>query len=75
MATDKEKAFLKDLRKLAIKHGIVIDGCGCCGSPYLSNAPDDAQTGFYVYDDQVEFVHPSDKHTWGEYKNWWREAL
>lgn len=29
------KAFLKDLTKLSLKHGITIGGCGCCGSPWL----------------------------------------
>ena len=31
----KVAAFLADLAALTQKHGIEIDGCGCCGSPYL----------------------------------------
>ena len=30
-----KEAFLKELTELTEKHGIVIGGCGCCGSPYL----------------------------------------
>jgi hypothetical protein len=32
---DQVAAFLADLTALTQKHGIEIDGCGCCGSPYL----------------------------------------
>ena len=27
--------FLDDLRLLAEKHGLSVQGCGCCGSPFL----------------------------------------
>jgi hypothetical protein len=33
--TEKEKAFLDELTELSKKHGLIIDGCGCCGSPYF----------------------------------------
>ena len=29
--------FLKELTELTEKYKIVIGGCGCCGSPYLSD--------------------------------------
>lgn len=32
---EKFEVFLKELTALSIKYGIVIEGCGCCGSPYL----------------------------------------
>ena len=35
---DREKIedFLKDLTKLTRRTGVIIGGCGCCGSPYLT---------------------------------------
>lgn len=36
MDRQKLKKFLTELTDLSIKHGIVIEGCGCCGSPYLT---------------------------------------
>ena len=30
-------AFLKELFELSLKHRISIGGCGCCGSPFLSD--------------------------------------
>lgn len=29
------QAFLRKLSKLTRQTGITIDGCGCCGSPFL----------------------------------------
>lgn len=29
------EAFLAELTELSRKHGIVIGGCGCCGSPWV----------------------------------------
>ncbi|MEU3785230.1 hypothetical protein [Streptomyces sp900129855] len=30
--------FLEDLAALTAKHGILIEGCGCCGSPFLERS-------------------------------------
>lgn len=29
------KEFLEELTSLTKKYGIVVEGCGCCGSPFL----------------------------------------
>lgn len=29
------QGFLTELGELSKKYGIIIGGCGCCGSPYL----------------------------------------
>lgn len=36
---DKEraKAFLKEYYKICTKYGYVVDGCGCCDSPFLTD--------------------------------------
>jgi len=37
---EKIEAFLTELTELTKKHGIVIHGCGCCGSPSLFDIED-----------------------------------
>lgn len=32
---ERKEQFLYDLEELYKKHSIVVDGCGCCESPYL----------------------------------------
>ena len=34
------QAFLNDLTALTVKHGIAINGCGHCGSPWLERDTD-----------------------------------
>jgi hypothetical protein len=48
MSADVEKvaAFIADLDALTEKHGIAIEGCGCCMSPYLVKAGTDSCIGF-----------------------------
>jgi hypothetical protein len=40
--------FLTELAALTLKHGVVIAGCGCCGSPFLLDCDD--SSGRYVVD-------------------------
>lgn len=35
---DSMPPFLDELAALTAKHGLVIEGCGCCGSPFLQRA-------------------------------------
>lgn len=44
MTREQIRNFLADLTEVSRKHGIKIEGCGCCGSPYLEEC---ASTGEY----------------------------
>lgn len=55
MNKEKVKAFLIDLGKLTVKHGIKIDGCGCCDSPYLKEV-DSVNGDAYVVDSHFGFL-------------------
>lgn len=35
--TARQRAFLEGLRALSVKHGLVISGRGCCGSPRVDD--------------------------------------
>lgn len=49
--------FLRDLRELALKHGVKVGGCGCCGSPVLLELEDEEWDGFtYVCDQTGEHL-------------------
>lgn len=47
---EKVGAFLAELTILTRKHGIRIDGCGCCGSPFLADLREEDRTKVYVHD-------------------------
>jgi hypothetical protein len=49
--TTNVKAFLRALTRLSRKHGIIIAGCGCEGSPYLDFTPRDLSEGGYVVEE------------------------
>lgn len=42
ISDEKKEAFICELTALHTKYGIVVAGCGCCGSPFLENATDGA---------------------------------
>lgn len=45
--TEKQQAFLRELTELSRKHGIIITGCGCCGSPGMDDQDcSDPQAGY-----------------------------
>ena len=47
MLTEEQvKLFLEELTELSLKHNIEIGGCGCCGSPFLSEI--DSKNGEYI---------------------------
>ena len=67
---ENERAFLIGLEKLTRETGIKIDGCGCCGSPYLLEADiTDARSGYGMSDGQVEWFDPSYDYYWGRYSH------
>lgn len=37
-SNERQAAFLRELSELSKKYGIVVDGCGCCGSPFIYEA-------------------------------------
>lgn len=46
---EKVKKFIDELETLSRKHGITIDGCGCCDSPYLIFIDDNNNNEQYGY--------------------------
>ena len=37
LGTERLISFLFELSKLSVKYGFIIGGCGCCGSPYITD--------------------------------------
>jgi len=60
MTVSNTEDFLEDLRKITLKHGVSIGGCGCCGSPYLE--PTDDKDGFYEIAEDGEWLTWETKH-------------
>lgn len=63
MDQDKLDRFLKDLTKLTKKHHLEISGCGCCGSPLVSEVKP-SNGGYY------EISHDDDTQHFAEGLNW-----
>ena len=36
MSTEQREAFLAEYEALCAKHDIIVAGCGCCESPFLT---------------------------------------
>jgi len=66
MSDVKEKEFLIGLDALTRKTGILICGCGCCGSPSLEEAKiTDNDSGYgYGYAGEVSWIDKSDDYDW-----------
>lgn len=45
--------FLMELTKLTKTYGIIIGGCGCCGSPYLITVEDETSIAGFAYDNLI----------------------
>lgn len=60
--SEKFKAFLDGLERLSRETGVIIGGCGCCGSPGLCEmtAENSSAENGYLYLDGVE----------GEFVSW-----
>ena len=54
MNEKKIELFLSDLLELTKKHRIYIQGCGCCGSPYLFELEKNEAALHYSVDDKEE---------------------
>ena len=46
MDDERKLLFLHEYQELCIKHQISIDGCGCCGSPFLVDLEQDELLGY-----------------------------
>lgn len=69
---EKQRAFLIGLAKLTRETGVVIGGCGCCGSPFLGilsepEAIDPAAGYGYGYACEVVWISPGDTYAWEKY--------
>lgn len=44
------EGFLKELTNLSLSYGIIVRGCGCCGSPYLTDQESEEELNGLNYD-------------------------
>lgn len=59
MTEEEAQQFLIDLQVISDRHGIIVNGCGCCGSPWLAREAE--RSGVYTLstkfleDEQVRY--------------------
>ena len=63
---ERHRAFLLDLRELAVKHKLVVSGCGCCGSPSIEDIERVDPKAGYSYDYFIRWMSPDDEFQWKE---------
>lgn len=51
---DRLEEFLKELSELTQKHGFVIGGCGCCGSPWIGDFKNEFDADELHYNDKKQ---------------------
>lgn len=55
---NNEELFVKELTELSKKYGVYISGCGCCGSPFLTDkAPDYPDGDLYWNNETKEYEY------------------
>jgi hypothetical protein len=65
--TDEQlRAFLIELSELSRKHGLLIGGCGCCGSPYIMRKEDNQEpSGYLTYNSgDLSWISPRKETDW-----------
>lgn len=53
----QEQAFIEGLTKLTRETGIVIAGCGCCGSPFLGTEEEG-----YIINKKWRYIYDPDEY-------------
>ena len=71
---ERKKEFMIGLEKLTRETGIIINGCGCCGSPSLDEASDaelhDPEAGYgYGYAGEVAWISRANNYDWTNFSD------